>query len=161
MKSVEEQNRAAANELLDTAMSYARRILRHYGEIGPFAFSMQEDGSVSRETLEIPRLPADPASLWKILHRHVSERASRGEIQAVAVAANMILGQTSEEGYSDAVVFQIERRGGYAVKVTVPYRIYGGLLWNLIPRRVAQGNVIMQEMAATIFTTSPQLSGFA
>ena len=160
MKTVEEQDRAAANELLDTAMSYARRVLRRYGEIGPFAFSMQEDGSVSRETLERLRLPADVPSLWRILHDHVSERANRGEIQAVAVAANITLAQPSEEGYSDAVVFQIERRGGYANKVTVPYRIYGGHLWNLIPRRIAQGNVTMQKMAPTIFTTSPQPSSF-
>jgi hypothetical protein len=160
MKSVEEQNRAAANKLLDAAMLYARRILRRFGEIGPFAFSMQEDGSVSRETLERPHLPADPESLWKILHGHVRERASRGEIQAVAVAANIILAQPSEEGYSDAIVFQIERRGGYAGKVTVPYQMYGGQLWTIIPRRIAQGNVTVQEMAPTIFITSPQPSGF-
>jgi len=160
MKSVEDQNRAAANKLLDTAMYYARRVLRRYGEIGPFAFSMQENGSVSRETLESPRLPADPASLWKILHGHVSERANRGEIQAAAVAANITLAQPSEEGYSDAVVFQIERRGGHANKVTVPYRIYGGQLWAAIPRRIAQGNITVQEMAPTIFSTAPQPSSF-
>ena len=160
MKNVEEQDRAVANELLDIAMSYARRVLRHYGEIGPFAFSMQEDGSVSRETLESSRLPADPASVWKILHGHVRERARRGEIQAVAIAANITLAQPSEEGYSDAIVFQIERQGGYACKVTVPYQMYGGQLWTLIPRRVAQGNVTMHEMTPTIFTTSPQPSSF-
>ncbi len=160
MQSVEEQNRAAANKLLDTAMYYARRVLRRYGEIGPFAFSMQEDGSVSRETLESPRLPADPASLWKILHGHVRGRANRGEIQAAAVAANITLAQPSQEGYSDAIMFQIEMRGGHANKVTVPYRIYGGRLWPLLPRRVAQGNVTAQEMAPTNFSTAPQPSSF-
>lgn len=160
MRRVEEQNRAAANELLNTAMSYARRVLGRYGEIGPFAFSMKEDGSVSRETLERPRLPSDPASLWKILHDHVSQRANRGEIQAVAVAAIVTLAQPSEEGYSDAVVFHIERKGGYAIKVTVPYRIYGGQLWNLLPRRIVLGNLTMQELTATIFTPSPQPSSF-
>jgi hypothetical protein len=160
MRSVEQQNSAAANELLNTAMSYARRVLGRYGEIGPFAFSMKEDGSVSRETLEHSGLPADPASLWKILHDHVSQRADHGEIRAVAVAAMVTLAQPSEEGYSDAVVFHIERQSGYAVKVTVPYRIYGGQLWTLIPRRVALGNVTTQELAATIFTASPQPSSF-
>lgn len=160
MRSVEEQNRAAANELLNTAMSYARRVLGRYGEIGPFAFSMKEDGSVSREILDRPSLPADAASLWKILHDHVTERAVRGEIEAVAVAAMVTLAQSSEEGYSDAVVLHIERKGGYAVKVTVPYRIHGGQLWTLIPRRIALGNVTMQEIAATIFTASPQPSSF-
>lgn len=152
MNSAEEQDRAAANELLNVAMSYARRVLRKYGETGPFAFSMTEDGNVSRETLERTTIPADPAALLKILHEHVSERARGGEIQAVAMAANITLAQPSEEGYSDAVVFQIERRGGYAIKVTVPYQIYGGQLWTIVPRRIAQGSAIMQEMDATIFT---------
>jgi hypothetical protein len=160
MKSIDEQNQAASNELLNTAMNYARRVLGRFGEIGPFAFSMKEDGSVSRETLERPALPADPARLWKILHDHVSDRAHRGEIQAAAVAALVILAQPSEEGYSDAVVFHIERRSGYAVRVTVPYRIYGGQLWTLLPRRIALGNLSMQEIPATIFVTSPQTLSF-
>jgi hypothetical protein len=160
MMSVEEQNRTAANQLLDTAMRYARRVLRNYGEIGPFAFSMQVDGSISRETLENPRLPADPASLWKFLHAHVSQLAHRGEIKAAAVAASISLAQPSQEGYSDAILFQIEIRSGYANKVTVPYRIYGGPLWPILPRRVAQGSVTAQEMAPTIFTTSPHPSSF-
>lgn len=160
MKSTEEQNQAAANELLNTAMSYARRVLARFGEIGPFAFSMKEDGSVSRETLDRPRLPVDPASLWKILHDHVRDRAHRGEIQAVSVAAMVTLAQPSEEAYSDAIVLHIEQRGGYAAKVTVPYRIYGGQLWTLLPRRIALGNVTMQEIPSTIFAVSPQPSSF-
>lgn len=151
MRTVEEQNRAAANELLNTAISYARKVLRAYGEIGPFAFSMQADGSISRETLDRPQLPADPANILNILHDHVAARARRGEIQAAAAAANVGLAQASAEGYSEAIVLQIERQGGYAVKVSVPYRIYGGQLWKAIPRRVALGNVIMQEIPATIF----------
>jgi hypothetical protein len=160
MKNVEEQDRAAANELLNSAMSYARRVLGRYGEIGPFAFSMKNDRSAFRETLERPSLPTDPAALLKILHDHMSERAGRGEIQAATIAANVTLAQPSEEGYSDAVVFHIERREGYAIRVTVPYRIYGGQLWTLVPRRVCLGNVTVQEIAATIFTASPQPSSF-
>ena len=160
MKSDEDQDRAAANELLNTAMEYARRVLKRYGEIGPFAFSMDDAGSVSRETLDRPQLPADAESLWKILHDHVSERAHRGEIQAVAVAAIVTLAQPSQEGYSDGVVFHIERRGGYAIKVIVPYAVYGGLLWNLIPRRVVNGKINVRELPATIFAASPQPSDF-
>ena len=160
MKSDHEQDRAAANELLNIAMDYARRVLKRYGEIGPFAFSMDEDGSVSRETLDRPQLPTDAESLWKILHDHVSERAHRGEIQAVAVAAIVTLAQPSQEGYSDGVVFHIERRGGYAIKVIVPYALYGGLLWNLIPRRVVNGKINVREIPATIFSASPQPSDF-
>jgi RimJ/RimL family protein N-acetyltransferase len=156
VRSVEEQNRAAASELLNTAMSYARLVLRRYGEIAPFAFSIKADGSVSRETLDHPRLPAEPASLWRLLHDHLTRRAQRGEIQAAAAAANIALDQSSQEGYSDAIVLQIETRGGYAVKVTVPYRMYGGQLWRFLPRRVAQGEPTMVEIAGTIIPSEPQ-----
>lgn len=154
--TADEQNRAVANELLNTAMSFARKVLRHYGEIGPFAFSIEADGSVARETLDRPQLPAEPASLWRLLHDHLAGRARRGEILAMAAGANVSLAHPSEEGYTDAIVFQIERQGGYAIKVTVPYRIYGGQLWNLLPRRIVQGNLTMQEIAATIFTAGAQ-----
>ena len=156
MRSVEEQNLTAANKLLDTAMNYARLVLRQYGEIGPFAFSLKADGGVSRETIDRPRLPADPASLWKLLHQHLAGRAHRGQIQAVAAGVNVSLAEPSEEGYADAMVFQIERQGGYAVKVTVPYRIYGGQFRNLFPRRIAQGNVTMEEIPSTIFASAAQ-----
>ena len=156
MRSIEQQNRTAANQLLDTAMTFARQVLRQFGEIGPFAFSVKANGILSRETLDSPRLPADPATLWKLLLDHLKERAHRGEIQAFAAAANVTLAQSSEEGYTEAIVFQIERQGGYAVKVTVPYRIYGGQFHNLLPRRVVQGNVNMQEISSTIFTSAAQ-----
>lgn len=156
MKTVEEQNRAVANDLLNTAMSYARRVLRLYGEISPFAFSLKADGSVTRETLDRPRLPSNPASLWKLLHQHLASRAQQGKIRATAAGANVSLAHPSEEGYTDGIVFQIEREGGYAVKVTVAYRIYGGRFWNFIPRRVALGQVTMEEITATIFTSQAQ-----
>jgi len=39
--------------------------------------------------------------------------------------------------------------------VIVPYALYGGLLWNLIPRRVVNGKINVREIPATIFSTSP------
>jgi len=56
MKNDEDQDRAAANELLNSAMDYARRVLKRYGEIGPFAFSMNDDGSVSRDGVAVEQM---------------------------------------------------------------------------------------------------------
>lgn len=147
----EDRDRHTATQLMNAAMTYARLILKRYGELGPFGFSMNGEGEIAREVLEIPRLPEDPARQWKLLADHVSERARKGRIQAAALAANVSLSVPSAEGYVDAVEMTIEAAGGYAIRVTVPYRIYGGHLRNLLPRRIAVGKVTMEEGLNRVF----------
>jgi hypothetical protein len=151
-QSSEEGGRRIANQLLNATMTYGRLILRRYGEIGPYGFSMDREGQIARETLEIPRLPTDPSRLWKLLKEHIAERARRGLIQAAAMAANVTLDEPSAEGYRDAVLVEIEEAQGYAVHVTIPYRIYGGQLRNLLPRRIALGKMLVEDSAGHIFT---------
>jgi hypothetical protein len=157
MKS-EEDNRRIATQLMNTAMTYARVILKRYGELGLFGYAMNREGEVARQKLEIPRLPTDPNRLWKLLGEHMQERARRGLVQAVAMAADVSLDAPSAEGYVDAVEMAIEVEGGYAIEVTVPYRIYGGQLRNLLPRRIAVGKPVMEERESRIFgTDGPKL----
>lgn len=152
MTTETDRHRHIATQLMNAAMTYARLILRRYGEISPFGFSMSGEGEIARVVLEIPRLPHDPARQWKLLAEHVAERARKGKLQAVALGANISLAEPSAEGYVDAVDMTIEAAGGYAIQVTVPYRIYGGHLWNLIPRRIAVGKPTReQEIASQLF----------
>lgn len=141
-----------ATQLLNAAMSYARLILRRYGELAPFAFGMDHDGNVARETLEIPRLPRDPERLFRLLSEHVAERIRRGFIQGVAICANVTLAAPSQEGYADAILLTIEQQSGHALQVTVPYKIYGGQLHNLLPRRIAVGQLVTEEAEAHLFS---------
>jgi hypothetical protein len=143
-----------ATQLLNAAMSYARLILRKYGQLPPFAFARDRDGQIVRETLEIPKLPRDPERLWKLLTQHVTDRVRRGQIEGVALCANVMLAQPSAEGYSDAVIVTIEQESGYDLRVTVPYRIYGGQLKNLLPRRVALGKMVVEKARPTLFRPS-------
>jgi hypothetical protein len=159
-QSAEERGRRIANQLLNAIMSYGRLILRRYGELGPYGFSMDREGQIARETLEIPRLPSDPSRLWKLLEEHIAGRARRGLIQASAMAANVTLDQPSDEGYQDAVFVDIESAHGYAVHVTIPYRIYGGQLHNLLPRRIALGKVVAEDAVCHIFS-SPTVHGLS
>jgi hypothetical protein len=140
-----------ATQLLNACMTYARLILRRYGELAPFAFAMDREGHIARETLEIPRLPRDPARLWKLLTEHIAARIRRGTLQAVALCANVTLDQPSEENYTDAVILTIEQETGHALRVTVPYKIYGGQLHNILPRRIALGKTIAEETAPQLF----------
>jgi len=163
MKSVREQNEQSffdkpldenyrrATQLLNATMSYARLILRQYGELGPFGFAIDREGEVARETVEVPRLPRDPERLWKLLSEHMTAQVRRGRLKAIAMAANVTLAEPSAEGFPDAVVVTIEQETGSAMEVTVPYRVYGGHLKNLIPRRVALGKVQVEEAECRIF----------
>lgn len=142
-----------ATQLLNATMSYARLILRKYGEFAPLGFGMDREGQVARETLNIPRLPHDPERLWKLLSDHMAERVRRGALQGLAMAANVTLPEPSAEGYSDAVILSIELENGFAIEVTVPYKIYGGQLHHLLPRRIAIGKLEMEESEPRIFSS--------
>jgi hypothetical protein len=141
-----------ATQLLNATMTYARLILRRYGELAPFAFSMDPEGQISRETLEIPRLPRDPERLYKLLTEHVADRIRRNQIQAVALAANVTLARPSQENFTDAILLTIEQNSAHALQITVPYKIYGGQLRNLIPRRITLGQHIGVEIPPHFFT---------
>ena len=146
-----DENDRRATQLLNATMSYARLILRQYGELGPLGFGIDREGQVARETVELPKLPRDPERLWKLLGEHMAERVRRGQMKAFAMAANVTLPEPSAEGFADAVVVEIEQESGSAMDVTVPYRIYGGQLKNLIPRRVRVGKPVREERECRIF----------
>lgn len=141
-----------ATQLLNASMSYARLILRRYGQLAPFAFSMDREGQIARETLSIPRLPRDPELLWKLLTGHISGRVAQGAIQAVVLAANVALTQPSQENYTDAIILDIEQETGHGLEITVPYKIYGGQMRNLLPRRIALGQHVVNETGPRFFT---------
>jgi hypothetical protein len=149
----EDLNHRQATQLLNAAMSYARIILRRYGQLGPFGFGMDREGQIARETLSIPRLPHDPERLWKLLTDHMQERVRRGALQGLAMAANVTLDEKSPEGYTDAVLVSIELENGFALEITVPYRIHGGQLHNLLPRRIALGKPQREDTNPRIFAT--------
>jgi hypothetical protein len=149
--SREARDHRHATQLLNACMTYARLILRRYGQLAPFAFSMDREGQIAREILGIPRLPRDPARLWKLLSDHIADRIRDGRLQGVALCAYVTLAEPSAEGYSDAVILTIEQESGNALQVTVPCRIYGGQIRNLLPRRIALGKTQAEEIDPQLF----------
>ncbi|MGB9028617.1 MAG: hypothetical protein WCC27_00745 [Acidobacteriaceae bacterium] len=151
--SREVRDQRHATQLLNACMTYARLILGRYGQLAPFAFSMDREGQIAREVLDIPRLPRDPARLWKLLSDHVADRIRRGRLQGVALCAYVTLAEPSAEGYTDAVILTIEQESGHALQVTVPSKIYGGQIRNLLPRRVALGKTEAEEIDPQLFAS--------
>ncbi|HEY1809196.1 MAG TPA: hypothetical protein VGG42_11580 [Acidobacteriaceae bacterium] len=146
-----DENYRRATQLLNATVSFARLVLRRYGELGPFGFAIDREGEVVRETVDRPRLPRDPERLWKVLGEHMTEQVRRGRVKAFAMVANVTLAEPSAEGFGDAVVLEIEQETGSAMEVTVPYKVYGGQLKNLIPRRISFGKVQVEERDCRIF----------
>jgi hypothetical protein len=145
------QTREDANELLNAAVNYARRMLRRYGEFGPFGFSLTEQREIVNETVARKNVPPDPAMLLDLLYDQLTERSNKKEIIAAATAANVTMNKASAEGFSDALLVEIEHQSGYCVKAFVPYRIGGGQVFRLLPRYIRFGAVQVQDGVARLF----------
>lgn len=145
------QTRDDANELLNAAVNYARRMLRRYGEFGPFSFSLNEKRELVNETVPRREMPPDPTMLLDLLQGQLAERSGKKEIIAAATAANVTMTRASAEGFSDALLVEIEHQSGYCIKAFIPYRIGGGQLRGLLPRYIRFGAVQVQNGEARLF----------
>lgn len=146
-----ERIREDANDVLNASVSYAKRMLRRHGEFGPFGFMMDQDGNVKMEAIAQQDMPADAAMLLDLLQQQLTERARRGALHAAASASNVTMGKPSDEGYTDAIMLDIEHQSGYCVKAFVPYRITGGQFFGFLPRIVRFGAIRTQEGTARLF----------
>jgi len=146
-----ERVREDANDVLNASVSYAKRMLRRYGEFGPFGFAMNPEGDVKMEPIAQQDMPAEPALLLDLLLQQLAERAKRGRLRAAACASNVTTSKPSGEGYADAIMVDIEHESGYCVKAFVPYRITGGQFFGFFPRVVRFGAIRTQEGTARLF----------
>ena len=151
MAETDELVREDANDLLNAGVSYAKRMLRKYGEFGPFGYRLNEEGDVVMERIAQQEMPPDPALLLSLLRQQLAEKATRGGMTAAAMASNVSMAKASDEGYTDAIMIEIEHRKGYAVKAFVPYKITGGQLRGFFPRLVRFGVLRTQDAATQLF----------
>jgi hypothetical protein len=151
MAVLDEQVRDDANELLNASVSYAKRMLRKFGEFAPFGYRLNEDGDAVMERIAQQTMPADPALLLTLLRQQLAEKAGRGDLSASAMTSNVTMAKASEEGYSDAIMIEIEHRSGYSVRAFVPYRLTGGQLRGVLPRVVRFGAIRTQDTETQLF----------
>ncbi len=149
--TTDEQIREDANEVLNAAVSYAKRMLRRYCEFAPFAYRMNLDGDTQLEVIAQHDMPPEPAMLLGLLYEQLAERARKGLLIAAAAASNVTMAKPSAEGFTDAVMVEIEHRSGYCVRAFVPYKITGGQFHKLFPRVVRFGELHTQEETPRLF----------
>jgi hypothetical protein len=149
--ATDEQVREDANEVLNACVSYAKRMLRRYGQFGPFGYRMNLEGDVALEAVAQHEMPPEPVLLLDLLYQQLGERAKKGLLLAAGTASNVTMGKASEEGFVDAVMVEIEHQTGYSVQAFVPYKITGGQLHGVFPRVVRFGKLRVQEGAPRLF----------
>lgn len=147
----EAADREDANEVLNASVTYAKRMLRKYGQFAPFGYRMSEDGHVALEVVAQHDMPPEPALLLDLIYQQLGERVKKGLLLAAATASNVTMAKPSKEGYADAVMVEIEHRSGYSVQAFVPYRITGGQLHGLFPRVVRFGALKTQDGTPRLF----------
>jgi hypothetical protein len=147
----EEEVREDSNEVLNASVTYAKRMLRKYGQFAPFAYRMKEDREVALEVVAQHDMPPEPGMLLDLLYEQLGERARKGLIVAAAFASNVTMAKPSKEGYTDAVMVDLEHRDGYSVQAFIPYRITGGQLHGFFPRVVRFGALKTQYGTPRLF----------
>jgi hypothetical protein len=147
----EEQVREDANEVLNACVTYAKRMLRRYGQFGPFGYRMNVDGDVALEVVAQHDMPPEPAMLLDLLYEQLEERAKRGSLIAAGTTSNVTMDKASPEGFVDAVMVEIEHKDGYSVQAFVPYRVTGGQLHGVFPRVVRFGKLRVHDGQPRLF----------
>jgi hypothetical protein len=61
------------------------------------------------------------------------------------------MAKPSKEGYTDALMVDLEHRDGYSVQAFIPYRITGGQLHGFFPRVVRFGALKTQDGMPRLF----------
>lgn len=149
--ATEEQVREDASDVLNACVSYAKRMLRRYGQFGPFGYRMNLDGDVALEAVAQHEMPPEPALLLELLYQQLGERAKKGLLLAAGTASNVTMSKASDEGFTDAVMVEIEHQAGYSVQAFVPYKITGGQLHGVFPRVVRFGTLRTQDGVPRLF----------
>ena len=147
----EEQMREDANEVLNECVSYAKKMMRRYGSFGPFGYRMNRDGQVALEVVAQHAMPPDPPLLLELLESQLRERAQKGLLLAAAMASNVTMNVPSKEGFTDAVMVDVEHHQGYCMRAYVPYRIGGGQWYPIFPRVVKFGMMQAHEIEPRLF----------
>jgi len=148
------ETQTPTERLMQPLMTQARALLRRYGTLGPVAFAMLMGGQVERISVTPKRLPPDPEELKTALLEHLAQQSATGQWQGAAIAAHFPLEQPSPEGFEDAIIGHVEMKDGSVLQATLPYRVTGGQLGGIIPRKVVFGEIHVNNTASTLFQFS-------
>ena len=118
--------KSQCEELLDTVLPFAEKMLSTHGEFFPFGASMKSDGTIALaaayEGNERP--PSQP--LIDMLHKAFHADAMKGAIRASALVYDVLVIPPGTNTKTDAIAVELDHRDKYSTVVYFPYSIDEG-----------------------------------
>jgi len=107
--------------LLNDLLPFAKRMLAEEGEFYPFAASMSIDGEITSRGASTGSEHPKSQELIDILTAALQRLASEGSIRAAGICFDVRIIPPGQVDKTDAVQLGLEREGGDAADVFVPY----------------------------------------
>jgi len=116
-------NQEDLNLILDHSLSWACDMLEKEGFFFPFAFTLQQDGSLQRSgDLTDEEKGKSPEDLANQMHAMLAAGCRQKLHKAVSVGLDVKVQRFESEGYVKAIEVMIEHEDGSAFDCFLPYR---------------------------------------
>jgi hypothetical protein len=109
------------NQLLNSLLPQAERMLAEHGEFSPFGGTMNQDGEIVAVSGHDGKQHPPSQSVIELMTQSLRQRARSGQLRAVGIcydARTIPPGQTEK---CDAVCASVEHQSGEAINLILPY----------------------------------------
>ena len=112
------------NELVDSLLPFAEKLLREQGEFLPFGAWTPLDGKIQWVSAKGETEYPGSQSLLDILVSLFSKEATEGKLLATAICLDTRFRPSEGAETTDAICFRLESQAGEALAVYVPYKLH-------------------------------------
>ena len=135
--------------LLDDLLPFAERMLQEHGEFYPFGGSITPDGRHISVGAKGASDRPKSGEIIDIMTNEFRSQASEGKIRAAGICFDVRIVPPGEIDKTDAIQLALEREGGDAVDVFIPYA-------EMSDREFTYGEVFAWERTPTLFVQRHQ-----
>jgi len=133
-----------SENLMNTILPLAEKMLRQHGEFYPYGGYMKPDGTVVEVGASDPDTDhPTPKDLVYVVRSSFQELAERRQCKAVAMVFNVTVALPNSGQKSDAIQVSVEHSEGYSAEVFFPYQ--------LVENKVVYGETFAQRGKADVF----------
>jgi hypothetical protein len=120
------QPKTDCENLMNSVLPFAERMLKQHGEFFPFGGAMRPNGEIVSVGGKSDQERPPSAEVIKLLRDSFASSARKGEFKATAIVydVRVILPDTGAK--SDAIAVALDHRDNYSVVVMFPYTIQSG-----------------------------------
>ena len=136
------------NALFDDLQPFAERMLREQGEFYPFGGSITSDGRHISVGAKGSSDRPDAQELIEIMTSAFRREAAQGSIRAAGICFDVRVVPPGQVDKTDAIELSLEREGGDAVEVFIPYASLPG-------GEITYGQIFATERTPTMFVQLP------